>query len=81
MWLQLDLVLVALRDEKDVVDNDKLVELFSSKPKFEMPMVAHAADWAFSFVSRKLFAVLDANLDGQSKNNSTTRTAWLRTAS
>ena len=30
-------------------------------------MDAHAADWAFSSVSRKLFAVLDANLDGEAK--------------
>ena len=41
--LQLDLVLVALREKKEVVDNNKIIELLSSTPKFEKPMDAHAA--------------------------------------
>ena len=66
--MQLDLVLVALRDEKEGIDSDRFTELLASTPKFEKPMDAHAADWAFSFVSRRLFSVFDANLDGEAKN-------------
>ena len=43
------------------------MQLLESTQKFKKPMDAHAADWAFSFVSRKLFSVLDANLDGEAK--------------
>ena len=65
--LQLDVVLVALRDEKEFVDNDRFLELLSSTSKLEKLMDAHAADWAFSFVSRRLFSVLDAYFDGEAK--------------
>ena len=58
---------MALRDEKEVVDNDKFLELLPRTPKFEKPMDAHVADWALPFVSRKLFAVPNANLDGKAK--------------
>ena len=55
VWVQLDLVLMALRDEKEVIDSDRFTEMLASTPKFEKPMDARAVDWAFSLVSRKLF--------------------------
>ena len=68
VWLQLDLVSVGLRDEKEEIDSDRFTEMLASTPKLEKPMDAHAADWAFSSVSRRLFSVLDANLNGEAKN-------------
>ena len=50
--MQFDLILVALRDEKEEINNERFVELLESTLKSEKPMDAHAADWAFSFVSR-----------------------------
>jgi hypothetical protein len=44
VWLQLDLILVALRDEKEEINKERFLELLESTPKFEKPMDAHAAD-------------------------------------
>ena len=77
-------MLVAIRDEKQVIDSDRFAELLSTTTKFEKPMDAHAADWAFSFVSRKLFAVLDATSMERLRKSSKklrTRTALRCTAS
>ena len=67
--MRLDLVLVALRDEKEEIDSDRFTELLASISKFEKPMDAHAVDWAFSFVSRKFLSVFDANLDRDAKTH------------
>ena len=38
--MQLDLVLVALRNEKEEIDSDRFTELLASTPKFEKPVDA-----------------------------------------
>ena len=62
------MVMVAISDEKTVIDESKYTGLLTRRPGFEKPIGAHPAEQAFTFVSLKLLSVFDAILEGEARN-------------